>query len=153
MPTNLIHLASSRKIANLVAKFVPPRRFQQKGHATLAGLAVLSAYHVHNFLEDKPFDNKHSQRLINDARVHKPITTVRVKYPISADTFMKLSRRPVHTPVTALGMTAKFLDDLKFATTCRVAVAGSPAFENSPARQKVSARILSFLPQSLALRR
>ncbi|KAI3281148.1 hypothetical protein DTO002I6_9947 [Penicillium roqueforti] len=82
------------------------------------------AYHIDNFLENKLFDNKHFRRLIDGARRLNPITKVRVRKPISRDTITKLSAGLATLPSRSLEMTANLLDDLNFATACRVAFAG-----------------------------
>jgi integrase len=95
-----------------------------KPDTALADLAALQAYHIDNFLEDKLFDNKHFWRLIDGARRLNPITKVRVRKPISRDTITKLSAGLATLPLQPLEMTTNLLDDLNFATACRVAFAG-----------------------------
>ncbi|KAK9848349.1 hypothetical protein MYU51_016749 [Penicillium brevicompactum] len=58
------------------------------------------------------------------ARRLNPITKVRAREPISRDTITKLSAGLATLPLQSLEMTATLLDDLNFATACRVAFAG-----------------------------
>ncbi|KAI3244694.1 hypothetical protein CBS147309_9556 [Penicillium roqueforti] len=108
---------TSRLLGNSNQKAVKP-------DTALADLAALRAYHIDNFLEDRLFDNKHFRRLIDGARRLNPITKVRVRKPISRDTITKLSAGLATLPSQSLEMTANLLDDLNFATACRVAFAG-----------------------------
>ncbi|KAJ5267283.1 hypothetical protein N7478_010091 [Penicillium angulare] len=103
------------------------RRISQravKPDTALADLAALRAYHIDNFLDDKLFDNKHFRRLIDGARRLNPISKARVRKPVSRDTITKLSAGLAILPSQPLEMTANLLDDLNFATACRVAFAG-----------------------------
>ncbi|KAJ5413721.1 hypothetical protein N7509_000348 [Penicillium cosmopolitanum] len=108
---------STRLLGNASQKAVKP-------DTALADLAALRAYHIDNFLDDKLFDNKHFRRLIDGARRLNPITKVRVRKPISRDTITKLSAGLATLPLRPLEISAKALDDLNFATACRVAFAG-----------------------------
>lgn len=132
---------TSRLLGNSNQKAVKP-------DTALADLAALRSYHTDNFLDDKPVDNKHFRRLINGARRLNPVTKVRVRKPISRITITKLSAGLASLPPQPLEMTANLLDDLDFATACRVAFAAS-ASENSPTRQKTSTHALSSQPRSL----
>ncbi|KAJ5400295.1 hypothetical protein N7465_010784 [Penicillium sp. CMV-2018d] len=95
-----------------------------KPDTALADLAALRAYHIDNFLDDKLFDNKHFRRLIDGARRLSPVTKIRVRKPISRDTITKLSGSLAALPPRPLEMSGNLLDDLNFATVCRVAFAG-----------------------------
>ncbi|KAJ5894646.1 hypothetical protein N7495_006337 [Penicillium taxi] len=106
-------MASFKTFINLMAKLTTPR-----------DLAALRAYHIDNFLDDKIFDNKHFRRLIDGARRLNPITKVRIRKPISRDTITKLSAILATLLLQPSEMTANLLDDLNFATACRVAFAG-----------------------------
>ncbi|KAJ6000957.1 hypothetical protein N7481_001366 [Penicillium waksmanii] len=108
---------TSRLLGNSNQKAVKP-------DTALTDLAALRAYHIDNLLDDKLFDNKHFRRLIDGARRLNPITKVRVRKPISRDTITKLSASLCTFPSHPVEMTANLLDDLNFATACRVAFAG-----------------------------
>lgn len=108
---------TSRLLGNSNQKVVKP-------DTALADLAALRSYHTDNFLDDKLFDNKHFWRLIDGARRLNPVTKVRVRKPISRVIITKLSAGLASLPLQPLEMTANLLDDLNFATACRVAFAG-----------------------------
>ncbi|KAF4769439.1 hypothetical protein HAV15_008849 [Penicillium sp. str.  len=114
---SLIPWLTSRLLGNSNQKAVKP-------DTALADLVALRAYHIDNFLDDKIFDNKHFRRLIDGARRLNPISKVRVRKPISRDTITKLSAGLATLPSQSLEMTANLIDDLNFATACRVAFAG-----------------------------
>lgn len=114
---SLISWLTSRLLGNSNQKAIKP-------DTALTDLAALRAYHIDNFFEDKLFDHKHFRRLIDGARRLNPITKIRVRKPISRDTIIKLSASLATLPSQPLEMTANLLDDLNFATACRVAFAG-----------------------------
>ena len=93
-------MASFKIFFDLMVKRTTPWYASQKAvkpDTALADLAALRAYHIDNFLDDKLFDNKHFQRLIDGARRLNPVTKIRVGKPISRDTITKHLRASPHS--------------------------------------------------------
>ncbi|KAF4771974.1 hypothetical protein HAV15_011132 [Penicillium sp. str.  len=78
--TKYPRMASFKIFFDLMVKRTTPWYASQKAvkpDTALADLAALRAYHIDNFLDDKLFDNKHFQRLIDGARRLNPVTKIR----------------------------------------------------------------------------